>query len=84
MLNPMGDIQRQIEQATGFTHLCPNCNSRTRCEVEAGKGTCWCFFETAAPEANDSYSPGSNCLCKSCLTGKTLIKGVQQYEPEIS
>lgn len=52
-----------------FTHVCPDCNTRTYCAMEAGKSssTCWCMTEPI--RESDPNTNFDRCLCKNCLKG---------------
>lgn len=56
---------------SSYTHVCPEifCGERVRCEVEQGKGTCWCFSVNPTEGNRDIVGSGEACLCKACLTG---------------
>jgi hypothetical protein len=44
---------------------CPKCGESFTCDLESGKGHCWCFdLEIVA--SSDNYNQ-DRCLCKKCL-----------------
>lgn len=49
------------------THNCPKCGAATRCDLQRGKSSCWCFVVQATTTLPE-YDPGEPCLCKQCLT----------------
>ncbi|WP_425090075.1 cysteine-rich CWC family protein [Stutzerimonas stutzeri] len=50
-------------------HSCPKCNSPVRCDITAGKSTCWCFGLQAK-----EVEHGDVCLCSGCLTQRPPLE----------
>ncbi|MBC7198160.1 MAG: cysteine-rich CWC family protein [Pseudomonas balearica] len=55
-------ILKSLEARQG-THPCPACSAPVRCDIEAGKSTCWCFGVQAKEQEH-----GDVCHCRRCLT----------------
>jgi hypothetical protein len=47
---------------------CPRCQKPNRCDLAAGKDSCWCFHTnlSAVPQATKDQYEGGACLCESC------------------
>ena len=47
-----------------FNSNCSKCGVGFNCDIEAGKGTCWCMNEKIG---EGIYNPDKKCMCKTCL-----------------
>ena len=57
-------IKKQVDAK--YNSKCPKCGRGFNCEVKAGKGSCWCFYEKAGKSLENMTH--QDCLCRDCLT----------------
>ena len=63
MEETVNKIKKQVESL--YNSKCPKCGRGFHCDVKAGKGTCWCFYEKAGKSIQNVEH--QDCLCKNCL-----------------
>ena len=55
-------VKAQVREL--FNSNCSECGVGFNCDVEAGKDSCWCMYESTN---RNVYDVDKKCLCRSCL-----------------